>query len=51
MTNLVDKQLPPSLLRINATRRKANEPRINPEHPICVIHKRGDDVIPSQPLI
>ena len=51
MANLIDKQLPASLLRIDTTRSEATESRIVPEHLVCVIHERGDDVITSEPLI
>jgi len=51
MANLIDKQLPATLLRIDATRCKATEFRIASEHLVRVIHERGDDIITAEPLI
>jgi hypothetical protein len=51
MANLIDQQLPASLLRIKAACGEATESRIVPEHLVCVIHECGDDVITAKPLI
>src|SRR5947207_6037856 len=51
MADLIDKQLPAPLLRINATSSKATEPGIGPEHLVCVIYEGGDDVIAPEPLM
>jgi hypothetical protein len=50
LANLIDQQLPCSLLRIVAAGRKTAESRIAPQHPIHVIDERGYYVISPEPL-